>query len=320
VNICGFSIKPPILRDLNDDVWQSLWRCSLAEFFGTAIFIFLGTGSVYAAQVFLHEDGGNIDSFIILIAMAHGFAITVSIYTIGDVSGGNINPAVTWALVLTRKMSLLRGVIYWVSQVGGGIVASLILRSLIPEDILNGNVPVQGLLGVHTLNPLITNVWQGFWFEIVLTFIFIFVVFGTAISPFVGKMAPVSGGGDEYGPGKLTPLALGLTILTLHLVGIPFTGASMNPARSLGPALVANYWKDHWIYWAGPLVGSTIAALIAHTLFLSNPGEIAKSWGILRGRQDLPQVVNRIHTNKSTDPDQDNPYDHVGGDEVEMEN
>jgi len=310
LHICGFHLKPPILIDRSEDVWQALWRCSLAEFFGTAIFIFIGTGSVYSAQEYLHEDGGNIDSFIVLIALAHGFAITVAIYTIGDVSGGNINPAVTWALTLTRKMSLVRGLIYWVSQVGGAIVASLILRSLIPAQTLDGNVPIQALLGVHTINDKMTAL-QGFWFEIVLTFIFIFVVFGTAISPFVGKMAPVSGGGDEYGPGKLTPLALGLTILTLHLVGIPFTGASMNPARSLGPALVANYWNDQWVYWAGPLVGSTIAALLAHTLFLSNPGEIAKSWGILRGRQDVPVVHKR--------QEQPQSYDHVG-DEVEMDN
>jgi len=307
--VCGFHLQPPRLIDRSEDVWQALWRCSLAEFFGTAIFVFLGTGAVYAAGEFLHDETGNIDSFIILVALAHGFAITVSIYTIGDVSGGNINPAVTWALVLTRKMSFVRGLIYWVSQLGGAIVASLILRSFIPQSTLEGPIPLEDLLGVHTLNPKLTPL-QGFWLEIVLTFIFIFVVFGTAISPFVGKMAPVSG--DEYGPGKLTPLALGLTILTLHCVGIPFTGASMNPARSLGPALVANYFDNQWIYWAGPLVGSTIAALVAHTLFLSNPGEIAKSWGVLRGRQDVPVVAKRNN-------DHDNNYDHVG-DEVEMDN
>jgi aquaporin TIP len=190
-------------------------------------------------------------------------------------------------------MSFVRGLLYWAAQIGGAVVASLILRSLIPLDIYK-TVPSAALLGCHTVNEKMTAL-HGFWFEIVLTFIFIFVVFGTAISPFVGKMAPVSGGSDSYGPGKLTPLALGLTILVLHLVGIPFTGASMNPARSFGPALVGSCWADHWVYWAGPLAGSTFAALIAHTLFLSNPAEIAKSFAIIRGDRALAQIPSRKH-------------------------
>jgi len=116
---------------------------------------------------------------------------------------------------------------------------------------------------------------QGLGAEIVFTFIFIFVVFATAISPFVGKVAPLSGG-SEYGPGKLTPFAVGMTILILHTVGIPLTGASMNPARSFGPAVVANCWANHWIYWIGPLIGSTLAAGIAQLLFLSSPNTLAR--------------------------------------------
>jgi len=100
------------------------------------------------------------------------------------------------------------------------------------------------------------------------------VVFATAISPFVGKVAPLSGG-SEYGPGKLTPFAVGMTILILHTVGIPLTGASMNPARSFGPAVVQGCWANHWIYWIGPLTGSTIAAIIAHFIFLSSPNALA---------------------------------------------
>jgi len=95
--------------------------------------------------------------------------------------------------------------------------------------------------------------WQGVGCEIVFTFIFLIVVFATAVSPFAGKMAPLGGG--DYGPGKLTPFAVGMTILILHLVGIPLTGASMNPARSWGPAVVRGCWDRHWVYWWGPLIG-----------------------------------------------------------------
>jgi glycerol uptake facilitator-like aquaporin len=85
-------------------------------------------------------------------------------------------------------------------------------------------------MGCHSVNAALTPA-QGFGAEVIFTFIFIFVVFATAISPFAGKLAPLSGGSSEYGPGKLTPFAVGMTILILHAVGIPFTGASMNPAR-----------------------------------------------------------------------------------------
>ena len=146
----------------------------------------------------------------------------------------------------------------------------------------------ESYLGCHTLDPQL-SIRQGLSFEIVLTFIFIFVVFATAVSPFVGKMAPLSG--DEYGPGKLTPLALGLTILTCHCVGVPFTGASMNPARSFGPAVIRGdeCLNNHWIYWIGPLIGSTSAAIIAQTIFLSNPENLAKAFAVVRGDEALAQ-------------------------------
>lgn len=195
---------------------------------------------------------------------------------------GNINPAVTWALVLTRKMSCLRGVVFVISQLLGALLASAILKSLLPAAH-------ESFLGCHTIDPQL-SVRQGLAFEIVMTFIFVFVVFGTAVSPFVGKMAPLSG--DEYGPGKLTPLALGLTILVLHTVGVPFTGASMNPARSFGPAVIRGdaCLNNHWVYWIGPLLGATCSAIIAQTIFLSNPADMAKAFSITRGDQNLGNI------------------------------
>jgi len=103
---------------------------------------------------------------------------------------GNINPAVTWALVFTRKMTALRGILYVLAQCTGAIFAAFILSSLLPADY-------EKTLGCHSLNEKVTPA-EGLWFEIVLTFIFVFVVFGTAVSPFVGKMAPVSGGGINF--------------------------------------------------------------------------------------------------------------------------
>jgi len=298
IRFLGFHPKLPRLYDEEDDQWQSLWRCGLAEFFGTLIFVFLGCASVTSA-FWPSATPGVTSELTIAVAMAHGFAITVAIYSIGEISGGNINPAVSWALMITRKISVVRCCVYWVCQMLGALLASAVLLSLLPKVEWPPGISAAHLLGCHGVNPdLSAN--TGFAFEIVLTFIFVFVVFATAISPFVGKMAPVSGGSAEYGPGKLTPLVLGLTILVLHLVGVPFTGASMNPARSFGPAVVGGCWENHWIYWLGPLIGSTSAATIANIFFLSSPNSIARAFAITRGNRNLENVPH--HKRKGAQP------------------
>jgi len=249
-----------------DDVWQALWRSGVSEFFATMIFVFIGCGSVVATQATLGTNTIQIPS-LTLISLAHGFCIMVMVYTVGEISGGHINPAVTWATFITHKISALRAIIYVIAQILGGLVGAGLLKGLIPPEIPTG-------LGCHSLNAYLTP-GQGFGAEVVFTFIFIFVVFATAISPFVGKVAPLAGG-SEYGPGKLTPFAVGMTILILHSVGIPLTGASMNPARSFAPAVVTGVcWSNHWIYWIGPLFGSTLAALVSEFLFLSSPNALA---------------------------------------------
>jgi len=140
-------------------------------------------------------------------------------------------------------------------------------------------------MGCHAINSAL-SVGQGFGCEVMFTFIFIFIVFATAISPFAGKMAPLSG--SEYGPGKLTPFAVGMTILILHTVGIPLTGASMNPARSFGPAVVNGCWANQWVYWVGPLIGSSAAALITQILFLSQPTVFKQIFTVNRGQTVSP--------------------------------
>jgi len=205
--------------------------------------------------------------------LAHGFCIMVMVYAIGEISGGHINPSVTWALLVTDRLSITRAVVYWHSQILGGIVGSAMLLSILPPAL-------QSTMGCHSINVLLST-WQGLGCEIIFTFIFVFVVFATAVSPFVGKIAPLGGG--DYGPGKLTPFAIGMTIMMLHTVGIPLTGASMNPARSFAPAVVHGCWTDHWIYWIGPLIGSTTAAVIAQVIFLSSPGDITTMLTATRG-------------------------------------
>jgi len=184
------------------------------------------------------------------------------------------------------------------------------LKSILPVSLQFG-------MGCHSVNDLLKPA-QGFGAEVIFTFIFIFVVFATAISPFAGKLAPLSGGPNEYGPGKLTPFAVGMTILILHCVGVPFTGASMNPARSFGPAVVHSCWKNHWVYWAGPLLGSTIAAVLAQIIFLSNPVTIA---AIFKAQREAQRNESSTGGSTSAPSEQQSPqsYSVMKEEDVQLE-
>ena len=183
---------------------------------------------------------------LVAIALAHGLAIALLVAATANLSGGHINPAVTFAALITGKIRLTKGVMYLVAQLLGAIAGAFLLKVVIPAA-------AQGNLGAHGLGPGITA-GGGLLTEIVLSFALVFVVFATAMDP--------------RGLGHLAPAAIGLTVLVDHLVGVPVTGASMNPARSFGPALAAGAWDIHWIYWAGPLGGGALAALVYNLIFL----------------------------------------------------
>lgn len=216
-------------------------RAILAEGLATFAFVFLGTGAVISA---IKVGGGLNGATLLAIAAAHGLAIMLLVAAFARVSGAHINPAVTFATMITGKTGIAKGIAYIVFQCIGAAVASLLLKSIIPDG-------VQGALGAHSLgNGISTS--GGFILEVVLTFIFVWVVFLVAV--------------DKKAPGfPIAPVAIGLIILVGHLVAVPFTGASMNPARSFGPALANGDFTNLWLYWAAPLLGGTLAA-ITHTV------------------------------------------------------
>lgn len=223
---------------------MAAWRASLAEFVATLLFVFLGAGTVVVTGGLMQE--GLTSARLIAIALAHGLAITLLVSATANVSGGHINPAVTFGALLTGKINLNKAIMYVVAQLVGATVGAFLLKVVIPAA-------AQGNLGSHGLGSNVT-VGGGLVAEIVLTFALVFVVFATAVDP--------------KGLGHLAPVAIGLTVLVDHLAGVPLTGASMNPARSFGPALVAGVWDNHWVYWLGPLVGGALAALLYESIFL----------------------------------------------------
>src|SRR3990170_2803577 len=252
-----------------EDFTLKTWRAVAAEFIATGLFVFLGTGSVVAARAGIIALGGEAGSpspsFIIAVGLAHGLAIALLVAATAKISGGHINPAVSFAAAMTGKMKVSTACLYIGAQLVAAIGGSLLLKGVIAA-------PMELGLGAHGLSVYDTasglgllddqlgdGAGAGLLVEIVLTFVLVFVVFATALDP--------------KGLAHMAPAAIGLAVLVDHLVGIPLTGASMNPARSFGPAVGANVWDDHWIYWLGPLIGAAIAALVYEFVFLQREEE-----------------------------------------------
>ena len=207
------------------------WREALAEGIGTFILVFAGTGAVMVNQI---SDGAVSH---LGISFVFGAVVAALIYTLGHISGAHFNPAVTLAFWISGFFPQRQVLPYVLAQSIGSVVASiLLLVALGPAAHLGATLPLQG------------NWSQSLVLETVLTFILMFVILGSGLD----RRAPIGFAG----------LAIGLTVgLEAAFMG-PITGASMNPARSLGPALVGGIWQHHWLYWIGPIVGAQLAVLI----------------------------------------------------------
>lgn len=203
----------------------------VAEAIATFAFCFIGAASI------INNAG------LVGIAIAHGCMMAVLISALGHISGGHNNPAVTFGAWVGGKISGQMAGAYMASQLIGASVAGFLLLQVFPESAWK---PVN--LGTPGLGQGVT-MGTGILVETVLTFFLVLVVYGTGI--------------DEKGTWKtIGGFGIGLTIMCDILMGGPLTGASMNPARTFGPALAAGYWDNHIVYWIGPLAGGALAGLV----------------------------------------------------------
>ncbi|MBR1699305.1 MAG: aquaporin [Bacteroidales bacterium] len=209
----------------------------VAEALGTFVLTFLGCAS--AMFIGCGEPAG-----VVGVAIAFGLTVVAMAYTIGGVSGCHINPAITLAVALSGRMSWKDACGYWAGQIIGGIIAGALLMlvaGMVGKD-LTGALGSNGIANAG-------GVGGAFLVEVIATFIFVLVVLGTTDS--------------KIGAGNLAGLAIGLTLVLVHLVCINLTGTSVNPARSIGPALFAGgqALADVWVFIAAPLVGGGLSAL-----------------------------------------------------------
>jgi MIP family channel proteins len=216
------------------------WRHFIAEFIGTFALVFIGGAAIMTAQMSRSEN------LLLTVAAAHGLILAVLVTATMRISG-HLNPAVTLGFLAARRIEPMMGMLYIVAQILGAIVAAYVLDWTFPHEAAVG-----ARLGGQSLS-LDISFGKGIVLEAIATFFLVFVVFGTAVDPH----APKVGG-----------FAIGLTLTAGILAIGPLTGGSMNPARSLGPAVATGIFEAQGVYWIGPILGGVAAALLYDALFL----------------------------------------------------
>ena len=218
-----------------------------AEFIGTFSLVLFGCGAAVIAAI---SARGPMGIGLLGIAIAFGFAVVAMAYAIGGISGCHINPAVTIGVLTAGKMTGRDAIGYIIAQCLGAILGAAVLYLIasgspgftMPEWGLGANGWGEGYLGNY-------NILSAFVIEAVMTFLFLFVILGTT---------------SKFGNSAMAGLAIGVTLMLIHLVTIPVTGTSVNPARSLGPALFSGgkALAQLWLFFVAPIVGAVIAALV----------------------------------------------------------
>lgn len=225
------------------------WKKLGAEFIGTLILVVIAVG-VATESFGFHLFGLSFSAGVVTTALAFGLVLVALVYAIGPISGCHVNPAVTLGFIASGRMRIEEGVAYLVAQFAGGIVGAYLLYWMFTTSPLyRKSVQGLGADGYAKQSHLLVSMGGAFLIEVVLTAIFVLVVL------FSTHKAAIQGAAG---------VAIGFALVIVHLIGIPLTGTSVNPARSLGPALVVGgtALSQVWLFIVAPLVGAIVAALI----------------------------------------------------------
>ncbi|XP_051554018.1 aquaporin-1a.2 isoform X2 [Myxocyprinus asiaticus] len=236
----------------------SFWRAVLAEFVGMTLFIFIGIASATGNKHNRYPDQE------VKVALAFGLAIATLAQSLGHISGAHLNPAITLGLLVSCQISFFRAFMYVVAQMLGAVLASGIMFKVSPDP--------DTTLGLNTLSNGV-NAGQGFAIELFATFQLVLCVLATTDK----RRTDVTGS---------APLAIGLSVGLGHLVAISFTGCGINPARSFGPAVVLEAYKNHWIYWIAPMCGGVAAALVYDFLLYPKKEGFGRRMNVLKGEAE----------------------------------
>jgi len=237
----------------------TLGRSLLAEFIGTFLLVFLAVGTaVFGISAIVGADGNGTGAGVVGVAMAFGLVLLGIAYAFGPVSGAHVNPAVTLAMLLGRRLPAGEAIGYWIVQFLGAIAAAGLLKLFVDSF---GVTDYTGALGTNSYDNGAINMTGAFVLEVVLTAAFVLVIL------LVTERVAAPG---------FAGVAIGLTLTLVHLVGIPLTGTSVNPARSFGPALFegGTAMSQVWLFILAPLVGAVIAVVV---------------WMLTRSTSEMPE-------------------------------
>jgi aquaporin Z len=227
---------------------MDLSREAIAEFLGTLWLVLGGVGSAVLAANFMPET--NLGIGLVGVSLAFGLTVVTGAYALGHISGGHFNPAVTLGILTAKRIEIRQAVIYVVAQLIGAVVATAIIV-IIANGVDGFSVDDSGLgaNGFADHSPGLYNWGAALVAELVLTFFFLLIILGVtgreALTPFA-------------------PLAIGLSLTLIHLISIPVTNTSVNPARSTGPAIFVGGWalEQLWLFWVAPMLGAILAGLV----------------------------------------------------------
>lgn len=218
----------------------------IAELIGTFGLVLFGCGAAAVAGV---DTAGGLSGLGLLgISMAFGLSVVAFAYAIGGITGCHINPAVTIGMLVKENISFKDALVYWVAQFAGALLGAFVLQQILSGQ-LSGFTPGEWAYGANGWGEGYQNEYNttaAFLTETILTFIFLFVIIGAT---------------GKWGNGTMAGLAIGVTLILIHLVAIPITGTSVNPARSFGPAILAGgaALNQLWLFIVAPLLGAVIA-------------------------------------------------------------
>ncbi|XP_067228121.1 major intrinsic protein of lens fiber a [Chanodichthys erythropterus] len=235
---------------------MSFWRAVFAEFYGTMFFVFFGMGAALRWTTGPHN--------VLQVAFCFGLAAATLIQSIGHISGGHINPAVTFAYLIGSQMSLFRAFFYICAQCLGALAGAGVLYGVTPSNM-------RGNLALNTLQPGI-SLGMATTIEIFLTLQLVVCVFAVT---------------DERRNGRLgsAALSIGFSVLVGHLLGMYYTGAGMNPARSFAPAMLYRNFINHWVYWVGPMIGGAMGALLYDFMLFPRMRGLSERLAMLKGNR-----------------------------------
>jgi aquaporin Z len=248
------------------------WQRYLAELFGTFILVFGGCVGIVAALKIVNAfpwttdvTNTGLNAVELVVPFAFGLALMAALYAFAEVSGGHFNPAVSLGLFLDRRLTFEDLLGYWIFQFAGAILASLLMLIPFNHDLVKATATHPGA-GISDGAAL--------FIEIAFTAVFVLVILQSTKSERFGGSALVS---------------IPLTLLAIHFAAIPFSGSSVNPARSLGPALVGSQWTAFWIYIVGPAAGAIIAWLI-YTIVIKGDTDLRDDMRALRAEVRPPST------------------------------